>query len=122
MAVAVLDQRALQPHEMSVSEIERYLGMPAQAISYKWGSAPDARARRCASPSRTAFSLKRFHAYALALVRSDSTHWKKSFDTGARLTRQSRDNVPLMVEQVVQAVAHQRSRREATAVRTRAGA
>jgi uncharacterized protein (DUF885 family) len=68
MAVAVLDQRALQPHEMSVSEVERYLGMPAQAISYKVGERTWMRAREDARVRLGGdFSLKRFHAYALAL-------------------------------------------------------
>jgi len=68
MAVAVLDQRALQTHEMSVSEVERYLGMPAQAISYKVGERTWMRAREEARARLgREFSLKRFHAYALAL-------------------------------------------------------
>lgn len=68
MAVAVLDERALQPHEMSVSEVERYLGIPAQAISYKVGERAWMRAREDARARLGAgFSLKRFHAYALAL-------------------------------------------------------
>jgi len=68
MAVAVLDQRALQTHEMSVSEVERYLGMPAQAISYKVGERTWMRAREQARTRLgDRFSLKRFHAYALAL-------------------------------------------------------
>ncbi len=68
MAVAVLDQRALQPHAMSVSEVDRYLGMPAQAISYKVGERTWMRAREEARARLgDQFSLKRFHAYALAL-------------------------------------------------------
>ena len=68
MAVAVLDERALQGHEFSVSEVERYLGLPAQAISYKVGERTWMRARE-ASKVRLgeSFSLKRFHAFALAL-------------------------------------------------------
>jgi uncharacterized protein (DUF885 family) len=68
MAVAVLDEWAIQPHEMSVSEVERYLGLPAQAISYKVGERVWLRAREEARARLGAdFSLKRFHAYALAL-------------------------------------------------------
>lgn len=68
MAVAVLDERALQPHEMSVSEVDRYLGMPAQAISYKVGERTWMRAREAARTRLgDSFSLKRFHAHALAL-------------------------------------------------------
>jgi uncharacterized protein (DUF885 family) len=68
MAVAVLEERALQTHEMSVSEVERYLGLPAQAISYKVGERVWLRAREEARERLGEdFSLKRFHAYALAL-------------------------------------------------------
>ncbi len=68
MAVAVLEERAIQPHEMSVSEVDRYLGLPAQAISYKVGERVWMRAREAARTRLgPAFSLKRFHAFALAL-------------------------------------------------------
>ncbi len=56
------------PREFMASEIDRYIGMPAQAISYKvgervWLSARDeAKARHGA-----AFDLKEFHSYALGL-------------------------------------------------------
>ncbi|MFY9783283.1 MAG: DUF885 domain-containing protein [Acidimicrobiales bacterium] len=68
MAVAVLEELAMQSHEMSVSEVDRYLGMPAQAISYKVGERTWMRAREDAKTRLgDNFSLKRFHAYALAL-------------------------------------------------------
>jgi uncharacterized protein (DUF885 family) len=68
MVVAVLDEMAIQNHEMSVSEVERYLGWPAQAISYKVGERTWMRAREEAKTRLgDDFSLKRFHAYALAL-------------------------------------------------------
>jgi uncharacterized protein (DUF885 family) len=68
MAVAVLEERAMQSHEMSVSEVDRYLGMPGQAISYKVGERIWMRTREEAkSRLGNNFSLKRFHAYALAL-------------------------------------------------------
>ncbi len=68
MAVAVLEDMAIQNHEMSVSEVERYLGLPAQAISYKAGERVWMRAREEAKQRLGAdFSLKRFHAHALAL-------------------------------------------------------
>lgn len=68
MAVAVLEEMAIQPHDMSVSEVERYLGLPAQAISYKVGERAWLRAREEASTRLgDRFSLKKFHAYALAL-------------------------------------------------------
>ncbi|MGC1238422.1 MAG: DUF885 domain-containing protein [Acidimicrobiales bacterium] len=68
MAVAVLEERAIQSHEMSVSEVERYLGLPAQAISYKVGERVWMRSREEARERLgDDFSLKRFHAFALAL-------------------------------------------------------
>ena len=68
MAVAVLEQMAIQDRAMSESEVERYLGLPAQAISYKVGERSWMRAREDARARLgDAFSLKRFHAHALAL-------------------------------------------------------
>ena len=68
MAVAVLEEKAIQSHDVAVSEVERYLGLPAQAISYKVGERAWLRAREEAKTRLGAdFSLKRFHAYALAL-------------------------------------------------------
>jgi uncharacterized protein (DUF885 family) len=68
MAIAVLEERAMQSHEMSVSEVDRYLGMPGQAISYKVGERIWMRTREEAKTRLgDDFSLKRFHAYALAL-------------------------------------------------------
>ncbi|HEY5104068.1 MAG TPA: DUF885 domain-containing protein [Acidimicrobiales bacterium] len=68
MAVAVLEEFALQDHEMCVSEVDRYLGLPAQAISYKVGERVWMRSREEAKVRVGAdFSLKKFHAYALAL-------------------------------------------------------
>lgn len=68
MAVAVLEERAIQTHEMSVSEVDRYLGLPAQAISYKVGERVWMRTREDArNRLGEDFSLKRFHAFALAL-------------------------------------------------------
>lgn len=83
MAVAVLDERALLSHEFSVSEVERYLGIPAQAISYKVGECAWMRAREDARERLgSAFSLKRFHAHALALgplglaaLEEELRHW-----------------------------------------------
>jgi uncharacterized protein (DUF885 family) len=68
MAVAVLEEFALESHEMSVSEVDRYLGLPAQAISYKAGERVWLRSREEAKQRLGAdFSLKKFHAFALAL-------------------------------------------------------
>jgi uncharacterized protein (DUF885 family) len=68
MAVALLEERAITDPEMASSEVDRYLSMPGQAISYKvgervWlGARADARARL-----GDRFDLKRFHAHALGL-------------------------------------------------------
>ena len=68
MAVAVLEEFAIQEHDMSVSEVDRYLGLPGQAISYKVGERVWMRSREEAKVRVGAdFSLKKFHAYALAL-------------------------------------------------------
>jgi uncharacterized protein (DUF885 family) len=66
MAVAMLEERAIEPSDMAISEVDRYLGLPGQAISYKVGERVwlEARqdARRRLGP---AFDLKAWHAYAL---------------------------------------------------------
>ena len=68
MAVETLVQRAIESRDMSVSEVERYLAIPAQAISYKvgereWLSVRDVERTRLGA----AFSLRDFHDRALAL-------------------------------------------------------
>ena len=51
-----------------MSEVDRYLGWPAQAISYKVGERVWLEARAEAQARLgDAFSLKSFHAYALRL-------------------------------------------------------
>lgn len=68
MAVWVLENLAIQDHEMSVSEVDRYLGLPGQAISYKVGERVWLRARSDAQTRLGEnFSMKKFHAYALSL-------------------------------------------------------
>ena len=63
-----IKQRSHFPEDFVASEVDRYLGMPAQAISYKvgereWLSArEDAKRRKGAS-----FDLKEFHTRALSL-------------------------------------------------------
>jgi uncharacterized protein (DUF885 family) len=63
-----VDERSRFPLDFMASEIVRYLGWPAQAISYKVGERvwlagrAEAEARHGA-----AFDLKGFHAYALDL-------------------------------------------------------
>jgi uncharacterized protein (DUF885 family) len=53
---------------MSTSEVDRYLGLPAQAISYKVGERMWLAAREAAKDRLgDRFSLKAFHAHALVL-------------------------------------------------------
>lgn len=67
-AVALLESHALQEHDFAVSEVDRYLGTPGQAISYKVGERVWLRTRARASERLgDAFSLKAFHAFALNL-------------------------------------------------------
>jgi len=68
MAIWVLENLAIQSHDMSVSEVDRYLGLPGQAISYKVGERVWLRCREDAKARLgDTFSLKKFHAYALAM-------------------------------------------------------
>jgi uncharacterized protein (DUF885 family) len=68
MAVALLEERALVANDRAVSEVDRYLGTPGQAISYKvgervWLECRDEARRRLGS----SFDLKAWHAYGLQL-------------------------------------------------------
>ena len=68
MAVALLEEWAIQDHAMSVSEVDRYLGLPAQAISYKVGERTWLESRGAAKQRLgDRFDLKAFHAHALVL-------------------------------------------------------
>ncbi|MGB8196481.1 MAG: DUF885 domain-containing protein [Acidimicrobiales bacterium] len=68
MAVALLEDWAIQDHPMSVSEVNRYLGLPAQAISYKVGERIWLESREGAKKRLgDRFNLKAFHAHALVL-------------------------------------------------------
>jgi uncharacterized protein (DUF885 family) len=66
--VEMLDDYAAQDHDISVSEINRYLGWPGQAISYKVGQQAirdlRAEAQQDLGP---AFDLKAFHARLLEI-------------------------------------------------------
>ena len=68
VALQIADSVSPYPHETMVSEIDRYLGTPGQAISYKVGervwveSRDEARRRR--GPE---FELKAFHAHGLSI-------------------------------------------------------
>ena len=61
-------ERTRRPREFLESEVLRYLGWPAQAISYKVGERKWLEARESARQSAgVSFSLKNFHSRALAL-------------------------------------------------------
>jgi uncharacterized protein (DUF885 family) len=68
LALEFAVERALQPREFMASEITRYLGWPAQAISYKVGERYWLTAREAAKKRRGAnFNTKSFHTKALML-------------------------------------------------------
>jgi uncharacterized protein (DUF885 family) len=68
LALPFVIERSCEPPDFMRSEVDRYLGWPGQAISYKVGervwleARADAQARHGAS-----FDLKQFHSYALDL-------------------------------------------------------
>ena len=68
IALPFVIERSRFPADFMASEVDRYLGLPGQAISYKVGERvwlecrADARARH-----GDAFDLKAWHAYALNL-------------------------------------------------------
>lgn len=67
-AYELLMNKALLDHDHASSEVDRYLGWPGQAISYKVGERAWMRTRENAKQRLgTNFSLKKFHSYALTL-------------------------------------------------------
>jgi uncharacterized protein (DUF885 family) len=68
MAVALLEEWAIQPNDFATSEVERYLSIPAQATSYKVGERVWLEVREAARERfGEQFDLKRFHAHSLEL-------------------------------------------------------
>jgi uncharacterized protein (DUF885 family) len=68
LALEFAIQRSLRPAELMRSELVRYLGWPAQAISYKVGERSWLAARETAKRNSGAdFDLKRFHTQAINL-------------------------------------------------------
>lgn len=68
LAREFLAARALQPDSFAASEVDRYLGVPGQAISYKVGERVWLAAREDARTAEgPAFDLKAWHMRALAL-------------------------------------------------------
>ncbi len=68
MAVALLEEWAIEEHASAVSEVDRYLGLPGQAISYKVGQRRWLEVREAARERLgSRFDLKEFHRQALEL-------------------------------------------------------
>jgi uncharacterized protein (DUF885 family) len=68
LALEFSAERALRPKEFMASEVVRYLGWPAQAISYKVGERYWLRARDAARKAAgDAFDFKDYHTKALSL-------------------------------------------------------
>ena len=68
MAVAMLEEWAIEEPASAASEVDRYLGMPGQAISYKLGQRRWLEVREAARTRLGArFDLKSFHQRALEL-------------------------------------------------------
>ena len=68
IALPFMIERSFFPEQMLASEVDRYLGWPGQAISYKVGEREWLAAREAARQSLgEAFDLKRFHQAALDL-------------------------------------------------------
>lgn len=68
LALPFVLERSYYPEDFMKSEVDRYLGWPGQAISYKVGERVWLRARDAArTRAGDAFDLKRFHTEALEL-------------------------------------------------------
>jgi uncharacterized protein (DUF885 family) len=68
LALTFVLERSHYPEDFMASEVDRYLGWPGQAISYKVGERVWLRARDAArARAGSAFDLKAFHTFALEL-------------------------------------------------------
>ena len=68
LALPFLIERSRFPQTMLASEVDRYLGWPGQAISYKVGERVWLETRQARKQSESAtFNLKQFHQQALDL-------------------------------------------------------
>jgi uncharacterized protein (DUF885 family) len=68
LGLELLEQRSHFPADFLASEVDRYLGLPGQAISYKVGERAWLQAREAARRTAgEAFDLKDFHARAFEL-------------------------------------------------------
>jgi uncharacterized protein (DUF885 family) len=81
-AVATLEDSG-QTHTDSVIEVDRYIGMPGQALCYMTGMIEIQRARAAESARLGAdFSLKDFHDRVLELGEVPLPSFRRIFDTG----------------------------------------
>ncbi|MGO9198408.1 MAG: DUF885 domain-containing protein [Acidimicrobiales bacterium] len=68
LALPFVIERSCFPADFMASEVDRYLGMPGQAISYKVGERVWLENRQAAKDRKgAAFDLRDFHRYALSL-------------------------------------------------------
>ena len=68
LALPFVIERSCEPADFMRSEVDRYLGWPGQAISYKVGERVWLEARADAQRRHgDSFDLKKFHSYALDL-------------------------------------------------------
>jgi uncharacterized protein (DUF885 family) len=68
LALPFVIERSCFPADFMASEVDRYLGLPGQAISYKVGERVWLESRQAAKERKgSAFDLKDFHRYALDL-------------------------------------------------------
>jgi uncharacterized protein (DUF885 family) len=68
LALPFVIERSCEPEYFMRSEVDRYLGWPGQAISYKVGERVWLEAREDARKRHGSdFDLKKFHSYALDL-------------------------------------------------------
>ena len=68
LALPFVIERSCFPADFMASEVDRYLGWPGQAISYKVGERVWLESRQAAKDRKgAAFDLKDFHRYALDL-------------------------------------------------------
>ena len=68
IALPFVIERSCFPEDFMKSEVDRYLGLPGQAISYKVGEREWLTARAEAQERKGAdFDLKAFHSFALDL-------------------------------------------------------
>jgi uncharacterized protein (DUF885 family) len=84
-AQRMLVQRALLPQDFAASEVDRYLGLPGQAIGYKVGEREWLAARDAAQTSRGAgFDLRAWHNTAIGLGPMGLAQFRREMASAAR--------------------------------------